>query len=382
MSQKQTVRILHTGDIHLDSPFSRLSLEQSEERRGHLREAFSSLMATVREKEIDIALIAGDLFDCAYVTAGTAALLIDELAACPRCRFFISPGNHDPYTETSLYAAGRLPENVHVFKEQALSSVALPVLDAVVWGWAFTSERYEGAPLAGQRVSDPTALNLICGHGDVGVPLSPYGAISAADLSAFGAVYAALGHRHLQPTPTTVEGGCCWAYCGCLEGRSFDEPGTGGAWLVTAEREAGGAWSLTHERITLSSRRYAIATIDLTGVTTQSEVARRIKLVIGAEGYDEDTSLRVILTGATPPDFAVPRTANGKAWGLYYMELIDQTIPTYDAALLDQDMTVRGELYRSLLPKLTSGTPEERSIATRALRMGLAALAGNDITTL
>ena len=68
--QSTSLRILHTGDIHLDSPFSRLSLERSEERRAGMRETFHRLMALVRERKIDIALIAGDLFDGAYVTAG------------------------------------------------------------------------------------------------------------------------------------------------------------------------------------------------------------------------------------------------------------------------------------------------------------------------
>lgn len=380
--KKQSLRILHTGDIHLDSPFSRLSLEESEERRARLRDTFSRLMALVREREIDIALIAGDLFDCAYVTAGTAARLAEELAACPHCRFFISPGNHDPYTANSLYAAGRLPENVHVFSEEALSSVPLPELGAVVWGWAFTSERYEGAPLSGRRVDDPRALNLICGHCDFAVPLTRYAQVSAADLSSFGAQYAAFAHRHIPSSPEKVEGGCAWAYCGCLEGRSFDEPGHGGAWLLTATRDEDGAWALTHERITLSSRQYAVETVDLTGVSTKSEAATRIMRVIGEKGYDEETALRVIFTGATPPDFPVPTGGNAKEWGLYYIELIDRTTPTYDAAFLDKDLTVRGELYRSLLPKLTEGTPEERAIAARALRMGLAALSGDDITSL
>ena len=35
-SERQTVRFLHTGDWHLDSPFSRLSPVQSEERRREL----------------------------------------------------------------------------------------------------------------------------------------------------------------------------------------------------------------------------------------------------------------------------------------------------------------------------------------------------------
>ena len=380
MEKAKQIRILHTGDIHLDSPFSRLSLERSEERRAALRDSFSRLMALVREREVDIALIAGDLFDCAYVTAATATLLIEELAACPRCRFFIAPGNHDPYTPGSLYAAGRLPENVHVFSEETLSCVQLPALGAAVWGWAFCDERHSGSPLSGKQVEDPSLLNLICGHCDYAVPLSRYADVSAADLAAFGACYAAFAHRHI-PSPPEKAGACLWAYCGCLEGRSFDEPGLGGAYLLTATQGESG-WEITHERVAQSVRQYATVEVDLTGVDTKNESAQRIMRVIHENGYDENTALRVIFTGATPPDFDVPHEADAAPWGLYHIELVDRTSPTYDATALSKDPTVRGELYRYLLPMLTEGSAEERARAARALRMGLAALAGNDITRL
>ena len=81
-SEQQCVRFLHTGDLHLDSPFSGLSVKKSEERRRELRESFSRMMALVRERNIDLVLIAGDVFDSEYVTHATARLLIEEFAAC------------------------------------------------------------------------------------------------------------------------------------------------------------------------------------------------------------------------------------------------------------------------------------------------------------
>ncbi len=380
MEQRRPVRILHTGDIHLDSPFSRFTIEESEERRQRLRDSFSDLMALIREKNVDIALIAGDLFDSAYGTAATAALLAEEMAACPTCRFFIAPGNHDPYTPNSLYAAGRLPENVHIFESEALSSCRIPALNTVVWGWAFTKDRHEGTPLSGRTIEDQGSLNLICGHADVGVPLTRYAAISTADLSAFGAHYAAFAHRHGKTEPQKA-GRCTWAYCGCLEGRSFDEPGIGGAYLITATPDEND-YDLTIERLTLSRRQYAIATVDLTGVSGKGEVAQRIKTAITQYGYDRDTALRVIFTGATDPSLSVPQHADGKAFGLYYLELLDHTTPSYDTEALKHDLSVRGELYRSLLSQLTEGEPADRQTALRALRMGLAALEGNDISLL
>ena len=379
-SEKQNIKILHTGDLHLDSPFSRLDVRRSEEGRRALRDAFSRLCAYVRENGVDLVLMAGDLFDSEYVTSRTASLLIEELSACPRTVFVIAPGNHDPYTEKSLYASGRLPENVRVFSTEELSSFVFPELNTVVYGWAFTSERMEHCPLVGKRAEERDRLQLLCAHGDLGTPISPYCPITREDLSAFGADYAALGHKHI---PFGAEGGerPAYAYCGCLVGRSFDEPGIGGAVLITARRTESG-YALTRERVPFADRRYESVTVDLTGVSSEKEVARRIKSAVSEHGFSDNTALRVTFTGATPPDFTPPATADGSVLGLYYLELCDRTSPTFDARELERDMTVRGELYRSLLPRLTDGTPEDRATAARALRMGLAALAGEDLSLL
>lgn len=380
-SERQSLRILHTGDLHLDSPFACLSPEKSEQRRAELRETFTRLVTLAREEAVDLMLISGDLFDSAYVTARTANRILEEFAAMRRTQIVISPGNHDPYTEDSLFASGRFPSNVHIFTDSELSSFTFPELNTVVWGWAFRSERLERSPIAARHVDDPERLNLICGHADLGVPLSTYCPITQADLAAFGAQYAALGHRHIPGEPVRVSESTLAAYCGCIEGRSFDEPGRGGVYILDATKREGG-WALDLRRVTLALRRYESTTVDISGVNSELEVARRIKAAVEAGGYGRDTALRVTLTGATPPDFTVPREANGEALGLFYLELLDRTTPTFDAKYLEQDMSVRGELYRSLLPYLTSGTPEERATAARALRMGMAALAGEDISLL
>lgn len=380
-SQKQSVRILHTGDLHLDAPFACLSPEKSEARRTELRETFGRLVTLAREEAVDLLLIAGDLFDSAYVTSRTANRIIEEFAALRRTEIVIAPGNHDPYTPSSLWASGRLPSNVHIFNTEDLASFTFPELDTVVYGWAFLSDRLEFSPLASRRADDPDRLNIICGHCDFGAPLSKYAPVSTEDVVAFGAQYAAFGHKHIPAPAQKVGERTLAAYCGCIEGRSFDEPGRGGVYIIDAAKKDGG-WEISSRRVTLALRRYETATVDLSGVDSEKEVARRIKAVVEENGYGKDTALRITLTGATPPDFQIPLEANGEALGLFYLELIDRTAPTFDARYLEQDMSVRGELYRSLLPYLTNGTPEDRATAARALRMGMAALAGEDISSL
>ena len=54
----------------------------------------------------------------------------------------------------------------------------------------------------------------------------------------------------------------------------------------------------------------------------------------------------------------------------------DRTSPVFGAEYLAQDMTIKGELYRTLLPRLSSADEVERTLAAEALRIGLLALDG------
>lgn len=49
----------------------------------------------------DIMFIAGDLFEDEYVTKDTMLLIANELESLGKCRVFITPGNHDPYSGKS-----------------------------------------------------------------------------------------------------------------------------------------------------------------------------------------------------------------------------------------------------------------------------------------
>ena len=96
------IKIFHTGDFHLDSPFSGLDVKQSDMRRAELRNSFSAALMRAASGGCELILIAGDLFDCGYVTAETVkkTFLAIEKCALP---VVIAPGNHDPYEKNGVY---------------------------------------------------------------------------------------------------------------------------------------------------------------------------------------------------------------------------------------------------------------------------------------
>ena len=200
------------------------------------------------------------------------------------------------------------------------------------------------------------------------------------DIKAFGADYTALGHVHNTDGLHETGNGGYYAYSGCLEGRSFDECGHKGAILIDISRDERGDKKITPRPYRFSRRRYMIENIDITSAASEDDVLDLIKEKIAEKRYGEDTSLRVILTGNTAPN-VIKDTASLEAQikGLYAVQILDRSLPLYDDEFLLSDISIRGEFYRTLLPRLTNGTPRERELAAWALRYGLSALAGENI---
>ena len=366
------MKILHCADLHLDSPFSGLSPLTAESRREEQREVFKSLMCLIRNRRIDLLLIAGDLFDSGYTSAKTVRFVSDMLSKLD-CRVVISPGNHDPYIRGGLYST-EFSDNVHVFDSEELSSFDFPDLGVTVYGYAFTSPRYEEHPLEKSPRVNPARLNLLCAHADTSSPLSRYAPITPRELSESPFAYAALGHIHNAPDVEEYNG-TITAYCGCAEGRSFDETDFGGAILLDVEDG-----KIRYEKVRLAKHRYMIESLDITGAESDIEVAETVRRRVAVCSYKEDTTLRVVLCGSVPPSYT-PNTSNiaSKITGLCGIEIKDDTVPLFDAEALMEDISVRGEYFRTLVRKMKEGTAEERRVAVQALRIGLCALEGKPI---
>lgn len=374
---KDTVRIIHMGDLHLDSPFSSLGVDKSEIRRRELRATFTSIMYYVKEVAADIVLISGDLFDDGFASAETAELICNQFASLPDCRFVISPGNHDPYTRGSIYTSKKLPKNVCVFSSEGLQRFVFEDINTEVYGWAFCSKSLSESPLAGRSADDNGRLHLVCGHCDMASPISTYCPVTKEDVLHFGAHYNAFSHIHKTPE-LYREGNVAWSYSGFVEGRSFDECGLGGIYFI--EAKTSGDFALDIKRKNIARRRYEWEKIDVSGATELSDIAAKIDARIKEKKYGEETLLRVTLYGSVSPTLENIARLESAVRGIFMLEIIDETSPTFDAGVLEKDMTMRGELYRELLPLLSDGSAEERATAAAALKMGLAVLSGRNIT--
>ena len=377
-NEKKSIKFLQCSDIHLDTPYTGLSAEKSEERRRELRNSFLRMMQYVRDRGVDVVLMCGDVFDTKYATNTTAEVLIREFRNCPDATFIITPGSADHYENNPIYTSGRLPQNCRVIKDSTLSRIDLDELNVTVYGWAFGSERMAENPLYERRADDISRINIVMGYADLDGALgSEMCPISSEDLKRFGADFYAFGSRH-EASEIERIGASFYSYCGSLECTGFDDPGMGGANLIIIEDKNGGI-SIDVRKLTFGHLRFYTEVIDITGVNAYNEIINRISRLISDKKYGVETALRVELVGSVEPRFIVPASLDTEAFGLYSFDLIDKTLPLYGTETLRRDMSVKGELFRNLLPMLESEDEEDSLVAARAFRVGLAALESKEI---
>ncbi|WP_114588164.1 exonuclease SbcCD subunit D [Microbacterium arborescens] len=119
------MRILHTSDWHIGRTFHGHSTLDA------LRGVLEELTAQVREHEVDVVVVAGDVFDSAAPAAGCYALLSDTLrgiADTGAC-VIVTSGNHDSAARLG-FQAGLLREGIHVLTDPAAVGTPITIADA------------------------------------------------------------------------------------------------------------------------------------------------------------------------------------------------------------------------------------------------------------
>jgi len=362
------MRILHAADFHLDSAFSALPAEKARQRRRESRELVEKLCTLVREEKIDLVLLPGDLFDSERVFPETLERLKDAFGGMG-CPVFIAPGNHDPYVASSPYAKEEWPDNVHIFRSETLTGVEVNHLNCTVHGAAFTDVHRVSEALAGFAAPRDGKIHLLCLHGAVDESGSEYGNLSRQQIAASGLHYLALGHIHRYSGAQQC-GGSTWAYCGCPEGRGFDEPDDRG--VVIADVEQG---SVKLRFVPLCRRRYRILRADVTECTP-GEALERVMPATAAEDV-----CRVIFTGEVGEE-GVDLRAIETDWSsrFYELQLRDETRPAEELWHRAGEDSLRGLFLKELRRRYEAATDDnERETIISAVRFGLAAIDGRDL---
>jgi DNA repair exonuclease SbcCD nuclease subunit len=199
---RRPLRVLHTADIHLDGDGYGDARQQAAQREQG-RRVWSSIVDRALADEVDLVLVAGDLFDHNRVADETIAFVRAQLGRL-RQPVVILPGNHDALCASSIYdrhdfSAGA--PHVRVIRRLGGECLVFPELDAIVWGRAMSEHTPAFQPLAHIPGRDPRRWCLAMAHGffyperQRPERSSP---IFADEVRDTGWDYVALGHHHVR----------------------------------------------------------------------------------------------------------------------------------------------------------------------------------------
>ena len=373
--------IVHTADIHFDSPFGAVfDRRKAELRRSEQRAAFSKTIDLA--SNADMLIMAGDIFDSENVSLETINFMKREFSEIPNVKVFIAAGNHDPYTIDSVYASEDFGDNVHVFSIEP-ERIVLDEIGVAVYGISFSSPHVE-EPLL-KRFNglefDPDLTNVLMMHGEVvsrGAG-SDYNPIYPEFIEEFPFDYAALGHVHSfsginKFVSSKNRREIYAAYPGVPEPRNFGECGEKG--VIAGNIKAGDS-DLKFVRI--CRRCFRNISVDITGTGDNQRIYELILSEI--EKYDKDDIFRIDLTGTFDEDFTPDLASLSEQLkdAAFYLEIEDGSDASLNYLNYKDETGLRGVFVRMMMERLERAKDEdEKRLVNKAIAYGLGALSGGE----
>lgn len=353
------MKIIHTADIHLGSRMdSRFSKEIAGERKAELRNTFKRLVEYAKENDVSIILLCGDVFDSDRPFKKDKDFFYGVVTANPDIDFLYLKGNHD----ISDAIPEELPENLKLFSEQW---TAYPYGDVVICGTEICPSN--SSSYYSSLVLEKDKYNIVMLHGQISDSISS-GDINLKKLKNKNIDYLALGHIH-KPSQAQIDERGEYVYCGCLEGRGFDEPGEHGFVLLNVEED-----KHSHTFIPFAQRRINEIDIDITGCKNAYETYIKVK---NSVQFNKRDLYRINLTGEI--NFDVDRLAGDVEKLLadycYFISVKDKTSRKIDISQYENDLSIKGEFIRTVYAKAELDNEEKMTI----IKCGLKALDGKEI---
>lgn len=365
----ENIKILHTADIHIGAADSFLQGD-ARQRQFETLLTFERIIDLAKERNTDLVLISGDLFDSNKIESRFVDAVFEKIASASPIKVIFAAGNHDPLSSDSPFVTRQTPENLYVLPAKE-SVIHFGELNLSVYGKSFESVYLKGRdrfPLA----PDPTHINIMVQHGELKSDLSSnYNAITPNFIKNSGMDYIALGHVHKR-TPIGKIEGTSFAYCGCPEGQGFDELDEKGVYVGEVGKNV-----CNLEFVAVSKRRHIFEKINIEGLSTGEEIAAHILNVLKEKfGADfGDNLYKLHLVGKIPENEGIycdeikSRIENS----LYFVKIKDMTEPDFDLNALAEEISLKGIFAKKMLAKIDSADETQKPLLQEALNIGLKA---------
>ncbi|MHB8460338.1 MAG: metallophosphoesterase family protein [Candidatus Limnocylindrales bacterium] len=387
------LRLLHTADVHLGARHGDLG-EQAAAQRERQFAAFRATVDLALAEQVDLVLIAGDLFDTNTQPRRSVERVAAELKrlAAAKIRTVIIPGTHDVYDRSSIYRAHDLAALAGVAADSDLvvvltpdrPEVEYPILDAIVYGRVFATKRAPRSPLDGFTAALPERRTWRIGlvHGSVliaGRTEHDEVVVSTQEIAKSGLDYLALGHWHSAQQGRA--GATTWAYAGAPEPVALDQDRAGKVLLVSLEVDAGGARSVTVEERQVGRTRFERLDVDAATIETQPALIERLSGLA-----DPDVVLDVRITGVKPDelDLDVDEVEAALAPAVLKIRVRDVSVAALSSGALPPEDTILGAFIRDTeasIAELEAADRDAEAAEIRdVLRLGRLLLTGHEVT--
>lgn len=350
------LKMLHSADWHLDSPFRGFTEAQRRLLKQKQRKIPGMIADLCRREECDLVLLAGDLFD-GEASRETLDVLKNALAAC-KVPVLISPGNHDYCAPGSPWLEENWPENVYIFTG-GLESIVIEALDCRVYGAGYQSMDCP-ALLEGFRTVGEEQYQVAVLHADPLQAKSPACPITTAQVRDSRLDYLALGHIHKAGAFRTGKTLCAWP--GCPMGRGWDETGEKGVCIVTLGE------AVDIQAVSLDTLRFYEQNVEV-----ENDAAAALEMALpGAPG---DDFYRISLVGSGEVDIPGLKQRFSRFPNL---ELLDRTETPVDLWAETDEDSLEG-IYFAMLRKAMEAEPDKAEQIRLAAEISRKLLSGREV---
>lgn len=341
------MKIIHTADIHIDSPIKGPSAERSRERRQEILRTFGTVCQRARENSVEAVLISGDLFDKSTVGKSSVQYIIACIKKSAPISFLYLRGNHD---EGDPFDGFELPDNLIIMSDGKCCAR----LSNNVAVYSFESPD----SLATCPQFDSEQFNIVMYHGDVRPIIT--------NISNKNIDYLALGHYHGRDFGNIDRRGI-WLYPGCPNGRGFDECGEKSVELIEIEDH-----TLTHVPIMTFDRFYhdIRVPVDLIGSNLELSETLERKLC----GISCNDCVRVEFVGKADVSLSVfSPLVREVLFDFFDFKIVDSTRVSIS------DSEVGALSLRGKFVELIKASDAEESVKELAIKYAFAAISGEEL---
>lgn len=313
----EIMKFIHIADVHLGMRPD-LNFKWSQLRTAELYETFNKVIDICNRDEIDLLLIAGDLFH-----NQPSEKQLNEVnysfSKLEHTHVILMAGNHDYAPLGSKYSEFDWEPNVHMLSNDKIEVIQLEHIDTCVYGFSYdtrniTSNRYDDI-----IPYDVTKNNILLAHGGE----TNYVPIDFNKLLESGFDYVALGHIHKPEIKSNN-----MAYCGSLEPLDRTEIGQHG--YIYGEIN-GEECNIRH--VQLAKRQYINLVEKVESDITNTALIDRIKEDIARQGVDNIFSIYV--RGYKTPELIFDIESLKEQYNIISFK--DESLPDYDFKALYED---------------------------------------------